>query len=386
MTIWKIIPGFSKYEISDEGKLRNKKTKYIFKSKPTLEGYIRCLIVDDEGKRNMKGIHYLVCLTFYGEKPSLKHTVDHINRIRNDNRLENLRWATKSEQIQNQNKLERNNGLYVLQINPKSNKIINVYKNNQEAGNAIGVSKTAIRQAIINNRFCKGYKWMYETVKIIEGERWKKIKLNNKILYISSLGRTKDEYNRELKQHISTSKYNQICCNNKQYYIHRLVAINFIKNLDNKEYVNHKDGNKLNNKLENLEWVTNQENCQHAWNTKLNNVVNNIKVYLIDIRVSEIIKEFNSIKDAMKYNKISYSTMVYYLDTKIINNIYLWSRTPYLNIKIKKIYKINLQKNCISSIYYNTQQAAKNENLIPHTLRNRIRNKTIKNNIIYEEK
>lgn len=50
----------------------------------------------------------------------------------------------------------------------------------------------------------------------------------------------------------------------RRYFIHRLVATTYIKNPAKKPQVNHKDGNKFNNNVSNLEWVTNSENQLHA--------------------------------------------------------------------------------------------------------------------------
>lgn len=52
--------------------------------------------------------------------------------------------------------------------------------------------------------------------------------------------------------------------------LHRMLGFAFIPNPENKKFMNHKDGNKLNNDLTNLEWVTQSENAKHAWDTGLN--------------------------------------------------------------------------------------------------------------------
>lgn len=57
---------------------------------------------------------------------------------------------------------------------------------------------------------------------------------------------------------------------NKKVALHRLLAIHFLPNPNNKRTVNHIDGNKLNNTITNLEWATDSENIQHAYDNSLN--------------------------------------------------------------------------------------------------------------------
>ena len=73
---------------------------------------------------------------------------------------------------------------------------------------------------------------------------------------------------KQLKGPIKKSGYIQILINHKgvrdYILLHRLIAETFIQNPLKKRTVNHKDGNKLNNKVSNLEWMTDSENLIHA--------------------------------------------------------------------------------------------------------------------------
>jgi hypothetical protein len=78
-------------------------------------------------------------------------------------------------------------------------------------------------------------------------------------------GQVKSPFNKILKTTISNSGYYFLNIKNKGYFIHRAVAFGFLPLVDGKKNVNHKDGNKLNNELDNLEWCTKSENCKHAY-------------------------------------------------------------------------------------------------------------------------
>ena len=76
---------------------------------------------------------------------------------------------------------------------------------------------------------------------------------------------------KKLKLYKTGKGYYQVSHQQELFYVHRIVAGAFIPNLLDKPFINHIDGNKLNNDMSNLEWVTASENTQHAYETGLMN-------------------------------------------------------------------------------------------------------------------
>jgi len=96
---WKVVADYPKYEVSSLGRVRNAKKEYIRIPDINSKGYARLRLVVG-GQIIRKFVHRLVAEAFL-ENPENKEMVDHINGDHKDNRLCNLRWTTRSENMLN---------------------------------------------------------------------------------------------------------------------------------------------------------------------------------------------------------------------------------------------------------------------------------------------
>jgi len=129
----------------------------------------------------------------------------------------------------------------------------------------------------------------------------------------------KNKYNYILEQRIDRAGYYTVRLTkpgrlSSTQYVHRLLGFAFIENPLNKCCINHIDGNKLNNNLKNLEWVTKAENMQHAYDIGLSKIQSK-SVY--DTCTGKI---YSSIKEAANALNINYGTCRNYLNGNIKTN------------------------------------------------------------------
>ena len=110
MLDYRQIEGYPDYILSNEGKIYSKKRSIWLSLLTNSDGYKQVGLWENKKGKKFK-VHRLVAQHFI-DNPDNKECIDHINRIRDDNRVENLRWVTKHENNKNREQHQNNTSGY----------------------------------------------------------------------------------------------------------------------------------------------------------------------------------------------------------------------------------------------------------------------------------
>ena len=103
---YKQIKDFPKYYITNFGRVYSTKTNRFIKSINPKTGYLTVTL--SEGRRSKTTyIHHLVMAHFGSEKPDDEHEIDHFDKNKQNNRIDNLRWVTHQENVENKNEYRK---------------------------------------------------------------------------------------------------------------------------------------------------------------------------------------------------------------------------------------------------------------------------------------
>lgn len=274
---WKqLINDYKNYEVSEYGDVRNTTTNKVLKPELT-NGYHRITL--STGSRTSKRkimVHQLVAMCFLYNYDKEAYSIDHLDRNKLNNHYSNLSQCSMKENNNNRKEMERHQ-----------------------------ITET----------------------EFIEDEIWIEYKTDSNIdIQVSNLGRIK-----------KNDKISKGSMTDKGYYkygdflVHRLVADAFLgKPKELNMIVNHIDGNKNNNCVDNLEWLSQSENTKHGLNLMSSDKVRSVEQILDDV----IIAKYPSIKIASDCTKITCANIDFSLSKNTKAGGFYWKYSD------EKIYKI----------------------------------------------
>jgi hypothetical protein len=317
--IWNIIPNFPGYHASTHGNIKSldriivrndgriSKRNGVKLKHTKRTNQIGCerfyVTMSISGKQITRGVSTLVAETFLSKPVNISSyplQVGHQDGNPLNNNLSNLKWETRSENMRHAHrtgliKYEKGgkhfNSKQIMQYNIDGD-LVKIWDSVTEASIALGIGQANIATcARGGEKICGGYFWKYpsspQLIKenLNDSEIWDYITESQNLYQVSNQGlvRSVDRtivrndgfkvvYKGKLLRHSLLNGYCTILLSSikKRFFVHTLVATVFIKKRPSRNHVvDHKDDNKTNNNVSNLQWITRKQNIQKAYYTQV---------------------------------------------------------------------------------------------------------------------
>jgi hypothetical protein len=258
----------AKPQVSSLGRYRNCRG-VISTPKPKTNGYVPIGI---NGKNHL--IHRVMAVTFQLRKRDDQDTVDHIDNDPSNNRLDNLRWANRSEQVRHSYATNETRGSNAQRTSkPVLGRALGAqewtrYPSTSEAARTLGLRSGSISACCGGKRKRAGeYEFKRAEANeeaVLPGEVFKPYET----AWVSNFGRYRNHLGVISTPKPKTSGYVEIMINGKSHKIHRVMAVTFqLPKRDDQDTVDHIDNDPSNNRLENLRWASRSEQVHHSYAT-----------------------------------------------------------------------------------------------------------------------
>jgi hypothetical protein len=304
---------FNKYTIDQTGVIRNKKTDKILICSKSGK-YNVCAVQSDDGKRRMIRIGRALASTFVGPPPTTRHTVDHIDRDRNNDTLDNIRWSCEKGQRDNQVRPEIYKSAFIVARDGVEKTAKEWFVHLKEQRNSYNRIYTV--DMITQYAQKKQHGFAYKEYPNLEGEIWKKIpgvdNWRNR-WEISNMNRVKyiTKYTENVlfegRLGLSGNGYPSVKIGNKNYSCHVLTFMAFFPeeyaSRKPDEIILHQDDDRMDFRPHKLRLGTQRENVKDAHDNGCYDDTKTTRMRCASYINGILEKEYISQDDAQEYLK-----------------------------------------------------------------------------------